>query len=56
MTTAQSLTIGVQRGPLLSGEHERIKPMQRKRGKLAPIGEVFGGQDGPVKELRETSP
>ena len=30
--------------------------MQRKRGELVPIGEVFGGQDGPVKELRETSP
>jgi hypothetical protein len=30
--------------------------MQRKRGELVPIGEVFGGLDGPVKEIREASP
>ena len=30
--------------------------MQRKRGELVPIGEAFGGLDGPVKALRETSP
>ena len=26
--------------------------MARKREGLVPIGEVFGGLDGPVKELR----
>ena len=26
------------------------------RGELVPIGEAFGGLDGPVKALRETSP
>ena len=30
--------------------------MQRKQGGLIPIGEVFGGLDGPVKTLREASP
>ena len=30
--------------------------MAHRRSELVPIGEVFGGQDGPVKELRETSP
>ncbi len=30
--------------------------MQRQRGELIPIGEVFGGLDGPVKALRKTSP
>ena len=30
--------------------------MQRKQGGLIPIGEVFGGLDGPVKALREASP
>ena len=30
--------------------------MQRKRGELVPIGEAFGGLDGPVKALRETPP
>ena len=30
--------------------------MARKREGLVPIGEVFGGLDGPVKELREASP
>ena len=31
--------------------------MQRQRdGELVPIGEVFGGLDGPVKALREATP
>ena len=30
--------------------------MQRQRGELVPIGEVVGGLDGPVKEIREASP
>ena len=30
--------------------------MQRQRGELVPIGEVFGGLDGPVKALRNASP
>ena len=30
--------------------------MARKRDGLVPIGEVFGGLDGPVKEIREDSP
>ena len=30
--------------------------MARKRDGLVPIGEVFGGLDGPVKEIREASP
>ena len=30
--------------------------MQRKQGRLVPIGEVFGGLDGPVKALRDASP
>ena len=30
--------------------------MQRKRGELVPIGEAFGGLDGPVKAIREASP
>ena len=30
--------------------------MQRHRGELVPIGEVFGGLDGPVKAIRESSP
>ena len=30
--------------------------MQRQRGELVPIGEVFGGQDGPVKTIRDASP
>ena len=30
--------------------------MQRQRGELVPIGEVFGGLDGPVKAIREVSP
>ena len=30
--------------------------MRRRRDGLIPIGEVFGGLDGPVKALREASP
>ena len=30
--------------------------MQRQRGELVPIGEVFGGLDGPVKKALQTSP
>ena len=30
--------------------------MQRQRGGLVPIGEAFGGLDGPVKAIREASP
>ena len=30
--------------------------MARKRDGLVPIGEVFGGLDGPVKVIREASP
>ena len=30
--------------------------MQRQRGELVPIREVFGGLDGPVKAIRETPP
>ena len=30
--------------------------MQRQRGELVPVGEVIGGLDGPVKEIREASP
>ena len=30
--------------------------MARKRGELVPVGEVIGGLDGPVKEIREASP
>ena len=30
--------------------------MQRQRGELVPIGEVFGGLDGPLKTLRDASP
>ena len=26
--------------------------MQRRRGELVPIGEVFGGMNGPVKAIR----
>ena len=30
--------------------------MQRQRGGSVPIGEVFGGLNGPVKALRDDSP
>ena len=30
--------------------------MERKRGGLVPIGEVFGGLDGPVKGIAKSSP
>ena len=30
--------------------------MERKRDGLVPIGEAFGGLDGPVKAIRDTSP
>ena len=30
--------------------------MQRQRGELVPIGEVFGGLNGPLKALRDASP
>ena len=30
--------------------------MDRKRDKLLPIGEVFGGLDGPVQPIRAASP
>ena len=30
--------------------------MVRKRDGLVPVGEVIGGLDGPVKEIREASP
>ena len=30
--------------------------MARKRNGLVPVGEVFGGLDGPVKAHRDTSP
>ena len=30
--------------------------MQRKHGELAPIGQAFGGLDGPEKAIRDTSP
>ena len=30
--------------------------MRRRRGELVPIGEVFGGLDGPVKTLHDASP
>ena len=30
--------------------------MARKRNGLVPVGEVFGGLDGPVKEIRDASP
>ena len=30
--------------------------MQRKRDGLVPIGEVFGGLNGPVKAIRDASP
>ena len=30
--------------------------MQRQRGELVPIGEVFSGLGGPVKAIREASP
>ena len=30
--------------------------MQRQRGELVPIGEAFGGLDGPVKSIRDASP
>ena len=30
--------------------------MARKRDGLVPVGEVIGGLDGPVKEIREASP
>ena len=30
--------------------------MQRQRGGLVPIGEAFGGLDGPVKAIREATP
>ena len=30
--------------------------MARQRGELVPIGEVIGGQDGPVKEIRDATP
>ena len=30
--------------------------MQRKRGELVPIGEVFSDLGGPVKAIREASP
>ena len=30
--------------------------MQRQRGELVPIGEAFGGLDGPVKAIRDASP
>ena len=30
--------------------------MQRQRNELVPIGEVFGGLDGPVKAIHEASP
>ena len=29
--------------------------MQPQRGELVPIGEVFGGLNGPVKALRDAS-
>ena len=30
--------------------------MERKRDGLVPIGEAFGGLDGPVKAVRKTTP
>ena len=30
--------------------------MQRQRGELVPIGEVFGDLGGPVKAIREATP
>ena len=30
--------------------------MQSKRDGLVPIGEVFGGLDGPVKAIRDATP
>ena len=30
--------------------------MQRKQGRLVPIGEVFSGLGGPVKAIREATP
>ena len=30
--------------------------MERKQDSLIPIGEVFGGLDGPVKAIRDASP
>ena len=30
--------------------------MQRQRGELVPIGEVFSDLDGPVKAIREATP
>ena len=30
--------------------------MQRQRGELVPIGEAFGGLDGPVQAIRDDSP
>ena len=30
--------------------------MQRKRNELVPIGEAFGGLDGPVQAIRDASP
>ena len=30
--------------------------MQRQRGELVPVGEVFGGLGGPVKAIRDASP
>ena len=30
--------------------------MQRQRGELVPIGEAFGGLDGPVKAIAKPRP
>ena len=43
-------------GPVLSGEHGRIKAMQSKRDGLIPVAEVVSGLDGPVKKLRDATP
>ena len=39
-----------------SEAHEKIKPLQRKKNSLVPIGEAISGLGGPVKALREASP
>ena len=41
--------------PVLSGEHGRIRAMQRQRGELVPIGEVVADLDRPVQAIRKTS-
>ena len=47
---------GAECGPFLSGGHERMRAMARKRNAWVPTGEASGNLDGPVKAICSASP